>query len=349
MQTGLKSSADAFHTQRARRKAAGAVSPSRGPTRGWAKKIRRRDKWARVRQDPFVVDFSTEHERGAARARLIGPEAGGLRFEVEVRHAGMPAELRITPETRSSLAWQRITGPDAQTGDADFDEFANITGPSAWVAAAMTNKTRNQVRAVLQKGGSIENGRILIELVVRRPHPLVTQVHDLLRLGKRLSLPDSEVTRMLVRRAIATHRDDVRAALVKQLIGFAPTIEHYRTLVKLERFLMDGDAQSQQQADALRLAWLKGEPARVAQFPEPTVLRLLDASKPIRIAAINRLGAIGTANAIAPLTATARGFFTSSSIKRAAKQALERVIERVGHVEAGGLALTQSDGRLSLE
>jgi hypothetical protein len=350
LQTGRKSTQDAFHDARPmRRSAARKPKPPRGPTHGWARKIRRKDRTARVREEPFVADFKAEHDRGAARATLIGTEPDGLRFAIEVRYAGMPADLKIIPETRSSLAWQRLVGPDAQTGDADFDAFANITGPPAWVAAAMTSKTRNQVRTVLQKGGSIEDGRIRVELVVRRPHPLVTQVHDLLRLGKRLSLPDSEVTRMLVSRAVHSQRTDVRATLVKQLIKFAPLVEHYRTFVKLDRFLADGDARAQQQATALRLAWLKGEPRRVRQFPEPAVLELLDASKPIRLAAIERLGVIGTANAIAPLTATARGFFTSSSIKRAAKAALQQVIERVGHVEAGGLALTQEDGRLSLD
>lgn len=317
-----------------------------GGVTDWPRKIRRADRTAKVRALPVLTaDFTTQNRRGAARVRYLREDAQGAIFAVEVRHIGIPPTLRIVPETPSSLRWQRFGRPDFQTGDAEFDALANLSGTPAWISAAMTNKTRNQVSTVLRKGGRIENGSIFVELKVRRPHPLVTQVHDLLRLGQRLSLPDSEVVRMLVSRALGTGRADVRKTLVKQVIDLAPLIERFGTIARLERHLR---GSNEELADALRLAWLTGEPARIAAFPEPVVLDLLDAPRPVRMAAIERLGDIGTVAAIAPLTAASRGFFTSSSIKRAAQAALALVMHRVGPIEAGGLALTAEDGRISL-
>lgn len=252
------------------------------------------------------------------------------------------------PETPTSLLWQKLGGSDVQTGDAPFDEAVNLTGPPAWILAALSNRARKDVKDLLDDGGRVEDGRVHAVVHVHRAFQLVAHVHKLLRLARRLSIPDSEVTRLLARRARDAERAESRTVLAQQLIEHAPFIESFSQIAPVYQALRRSPTH-RPLAEKLRRAWITGSPARVGQLGEDDVLPLMDEATPIRIAAIARLGEIGGKQAIAPLTAASRGFFTSSSVKRAAKAALEQVIERVGTIEAGGLALTDPDGRLSLK
>lgn len=234
-----------------------------------------------------------------------------------------------------------------QTGDRAFDAAVNLTGPAAWILAALSRRAREEIREVLDGGGRVEGGRLYATIRVHRPFQLIAHLKRLLLLAQRLSIPDSEVTRLLARRARDVKRADARAALARQLIDHAPLIDRFDQLAAVHRALLQN--QQDDLARRLWLAWVGGDPRRVGRLDEAKVLDLMDAAVPLRLAAIERLGAIGGQKAIAPLTAASRGFFTSSSVKRAAKAALGQVIARVGQVEAGGLALAAQDGRLSLD
>lgn len=320
-------------------------------TVGWPRKIRRADRTARIlKRDPLVVDFTSKDRRGSARARHDGEDEHGSWFIIEVRRLGIPKDLRIVPETSASLMWQRVKGDDVQIGDADFDAQVNLTGPPAWIVAALNVRAREHLTALLDGGGRVEAGRITTRLLVPRAFQLVAQSHQLLKLARRLSLPDLEVTQLLIRRARNATNDTRRRAAVAQLIQHAPFIAQHGDLVRVESLLAQGSAAEVEAGRQLRLAWLTGDPNRVMHMPEPVALSALDGPVEVRLAAIARLGQVGTALSIAPLTAASRGFFTSSRVKTAARAALEAVVLRVGEVAAGGLALTEDTrGHLAIK
>lgn len=302
-----------------------------------------------IKSDTLVVDFVSKDGRGSARARYDSEDEHGHFFLFEVRRLGIPEDLRIVPETSASLVWQHVKGPDVRTGDADFDEQANLSGPSAWIVAALNVRARQQISALLKHGGRVEQGRISVRLSVPRAHQLVSQAHHLLKLARRLSLPDIEVTHLLIRRAQSADSEPKRRAAVAQLTGHAPYIKHFGDLARVEAHLAKGTAVDIAAGQQLRLAWLTGNPNRIEDLPESVVIDALDGSTAIRLAAIARLAQVGTVASIAPLTAASRGFFASSRIKTAAQAALKDVILRIGEVAAGGLALADdATGHLAL-
>ena len=319
-------------------------------TAGWPRKIRRADRTARIiKPSPLVVDFTSKDRRGSARARFDGEGEHGTFFVIEARRLGIPEDLRIVPETSASLMWQRVRGSDVQTGDADFDGEANLSGPPAWIVAALNARARGQVRTLLADGGRVEAGRVTVRMSITRPRHLVSQTRHLLKLARRLSLPDIEVTHQLIRRAQRAVGEPKRRAAVTQLIGHAAFIKHFGDLARVEAHLAKGNAADVAAGQQLRLAWLSGNPERIVDLPEAIVLNAMAGTSAVRLAAIERLGAIGTALSIAPLTAASRGLFTSSRIKAAARDALEAVVLRVGEVAAGGLALSEdTSGHLAL-
>ena len=319
-------------------------------TAGWPRKIRRADRTARVlSSDPLTVEFTAPDRRANARARLDGDDDEGVYFQIEVRRLGIPAGLRIVPETAASLMWQTVKGPDVRIGDPDFDTLANLSGPPAWIVAALNVRTRGQLKTLLEQGGRVEGERITVRLRVSRAHQLVSQTHHLLKLARRLSLPDIEVTHLLIRRAEGAVRDTKRRAAVAGLIEHAPFIKQFSDLARVEAHLAKGTAADRAAGQRIRLAWLSGDPNRIQHLPELVVLTALEGATPTRLAAIERLGQVGGVASIAPLTAASRGFFTSSRVKAAARAALEAVVARVGEVAAGGLALIEDTaGHLAL-
>ncbi|MGK0362213.1 MAG: hypothetical protein ACI9U2_004533, partial [Bradymonadia bacterium] len=226
---------------------------------------------------------------------------------------------------------------------------ANLSGPPAWIVATLNARARQQVSALLKDGGRVEQGRVSVRLLVPRAHQLVSQARHLLKLARRLSLPDIEVTHLLIRRAQSADSAPKRRAAVAQLTGHAPYIKHFGDLGRVEAHLAKGNAVDVAAGLRLRLAWLNANPGRIDSLPESVVIDALDGATPVRLAAIARLAQVGTAASIAPLTAASQGFFASSRIKTAAQTALEAVILRIGEVAAGGLALAEdTTGHLAL-
>jgi HEAT repeat protein len=85
---------------------------------------------------------------------------------------------------------------------------------------------------------------------------------------------------------------------------------------------------------------------------EPGLLSLLGrASDAVRTAAAGALARVGTVRAVEPLLALTSGLLTAPSLKRAAREAVERIQGRLGDAEAGRLSLVvpaEEAGSLSL-
>jgi HEAT repeat protein len=134
---------------------------------------------------------------------------------------------------------------------------------------------------------------------------------------------------------------------------------------EVQRTALDGIAKLKHRPSLERLVAIgDGTNARmtvtiaavVAQLDDPRceaalVRWLAHEAEAVRIAAARALGEVGTVAAVEPLLPHTKGLLTDADLKRAAREAIDKIQGRLGDVEAGRLSLSevqQRDGALSL-
>lgn len=270
------------------------------------------------------LDVSRWDETHVAVGRLRGcgvriertGEAGAWQWAIEASDAALPPDLELRTEGRLD-GLRRFIGQDLQIGDPDFDGLVLVRGPEAPLRAALSEAVRWRVLDWLAVGVEIRAPRVRWA----GPGPasptarMLARVRGLVALVRSLVVPPEELALRIRNNALRDPAPGVRA-------------RNLRLLVDLERDRLD---------DLL------------SDLDEPALLTLLDHDDlAVRLEAIAALGEHGTSRAIAPLVAVADGLFVNGTLKTAAGAARGRIIDRLGGLTEGGLALVEGGGELTL-
>jgi hypothetical protein len=185
----------------------------------------RAEKARRRKMDEFAQGLGlTYHPHTfGATARLAGDFQG---FSVDVRfHRGKDSHtaFELSGVRRGfsfgKESWLFRGNEDVQTGDASFDRKVRIEGGEAELLAVLDARTRRLVEELVQKGGSIADGKIRI----RRPGASESHVGPTLELmadlGKHLAANRPHVARHLGQRARSDDLPTVRRRALQVLLA----------------------------------------------------------------------------------------------------------------------------------
>lgn len=303
--------------------------------------------------------------------------AGGLPVSVKgyagkdantTYEVGVPfSSLRLSSEGITSAIGKLVSGDDARTGDAVFDEKALVRGDPHEVAAIFDAETREAALAVLRLGGSVAGGKITLRQngFERSRAEIVHKMRRLLALGERLAAADRiPVPERLATIAAGDPLVPVRRNALELLLLRAAQDRAPRAVVDgaVARALEDGDAgirlfaatsgrvglaRSHQviaavawdpkAADAVRAKALGalGKLDGVAR-PDELLDALLEGGNEARIAAIETLGLRRCAmSRVTPFATRAHA---------PTRAAVALALERIGDPSAQPLLLSMVDG-----
>jgi HEAT repeat protein len=184
-----------------------------------------------------------------------------------------------------------------------------------------------------------DEGLATIEALVNAPDVDAALMSDALQ----HLIANVPVTRVggILESALDSHHEAVQHVAIQGITKLG----HRGAIDRLVR-VGDGDSTRLTVTVATALAQL-GDPRA-----EPALVRWLGRNnEAVCIAAARALGTIGTVAAVEPLLPHTKGLLTDADLKRAAREAIEKIQSRLGDVEAGRLSLSevaQRDGALSL-
>jgi hypothetical protein len=146
-----------------------------------------------------AVDYLGDDETTSFFAGRLPPLGAfarrlGLQRSEGSAYAGIPETLAVREESLArSLGL--VGGRDETSGDAQFDALVELPGMDAYVCAALSFTARQQLHALMERGGQVHKGRVEFERRVPVSHDrnwLVLLCKSLSRLGNALSVtPDS--------------------------------------------------------------------------------------------------------------------------------------------------------------
>lgn len=123
----------------------------------------------------------------------------------------IPARLLVREE--SVLRSLGLRGRDERVGDERFDDAVELPGMDAYVCAALSADARTQLTALIELGGSVEQGQIHYELPASdeqdRPW-LIRQLRALAELGQLLSVSAESLHERLAQNALRDPSPGVR-------------------------------------------------------------------------------------------------------------------------------------------
>ena len=272
-----------------------------------------------------------------------------VEWHIELDAPRVCPTLVIKPRDGWSLG--RIFSGDGYTTDhEDFDRTVAIEGESDMLLPILTHRVRLMLMGWIERGGAMGERTLSWSFDDEPFAPAVlSRCRRLTGIARRLSLPESARRKRSLQIAVYDPIPGVRLRALRALIA-------------------ESDTMDEALAQALDVAWepvggeysaiafddfvdlLDDAQDAIAHFSIPTVLALLETSSgAVKIAALNRLGAVGNRAHLARLTELSSGFFQWASVKDAARSAAQRIIER-GGADIGGLTMVETsiEGRLAL-
>ena len=171
------------------------------------------------------ADYLGEVERTSFYAGRLPPldEFGrrrGLDPIAGPRDAAIPESLEVREDTLARSLGRFVEGRDGMdgtSGDAAFDALVELPDMDASCCAALSFRAREQLRALIERGGQVRQGRVEFERRVAVSHDrawLVPMLQSLSRLAQSLSVPADSLHRRLVDNA--TH-DPIGGVRLKNL------------------------------------------------------------------------------------------------------------------------------------
>ncbi len=270
--------------------------------------------------------------RGAAR---LGPLGRAIGPPTSIRFATAPAfDLRV----EADLAPLRkvFTGQDVLTGDVAFDRRAHVAGDPLAARATLDADLRARLLPWLDRGLSLDRGTLWA------PAADVEALTDMLHVAAALVPPDDLVERARARLETEA-TPGVRQRLFEGLAGRAPEAV---VLDAAACIADDADAGVRASVGAALAPRLAADATLLESLSEGCLLCCLSlVDDALQRALIERLGAVGSERAVAPLTEVGSGLFTPAARRAAARAATDAIAKRIGGLRGGGLSVVEGDRR----
>jgi hypothetical protein len=129
----------------------------------------------------------------------------------------IPRSLEVYSDSMLRSLGRGLEGRGESSGDAAFDDVAQLPTLNAQVCAALSHGARSQLTTLLSRGGQVQAGRVSLDLVwnTQCDGPALAQyLHWLCRLGRLLSVPRESLHERLAQNAV---RDPAPAVRLQNL------------------------------------------------------------------------------------------------------------------------------------
>jgi len=268
------------------------------------------------------------------------------------------AGLQLRKEGMGSALGKLFKGEDVQIGDPLFDRQVNIQGDVVEAIALLDAEARSGVLDLLSQGGTIEDGLIAWDNrgTMKNAGLIESRVRALVRLMNSLSLGSRDPIQCISENALKDPLPMVRLRNLDALLaarGMLPaTMATARRclddpsaavalraalalgdegLPHVEQLVNQRDVPPMMRIQALSVLGARGEEALIAMLDSGDVEVLR--------AAARALERCGTLAAVAPLLNHSKGMLTDSSLKQAARQAIDAIQARHGGGERGAFSI----------
>lgn len=268
------------------------------------------------------------------------PKSGRCNWRIEVRHADIPETLSMRSERASNLG-RLFEKMDVRVGDSVFDELVRVVGNEADVLAVMAEKTRRKVASWIERGAKVDDGLISWEGEASpQSLDILSRARGLGTLAASLRLDRADVPRRLEENALCDNALGVRVRSLHILVQLDQPLDRHAILVVrvLEEGLDAAEEELRESAEALLETLLERTDDMVLRLGEAGLIAALH-HRDARLAAIERLGEIGTERCVSAIVEVTTGLFVGSDLRAAGKEAIARIVARVGDLIGGGLSV----------